>query len=86
MTTLNPLETALIVTLLQGDIVNAGTAFGGLFNPEVVRLNVIAQCNDAMEIVRGAGGLVIPTRVAFEPGHSDLNLPASLRALISRLR
>ena len=43
MTTLASKETALLVVHLQHDIVSPGTAFGELFNEQVVAGNILAQ-------------------------------------------
>lgn len=72
MTTLASKETALIVVHLQPDIVSPGTAFGKLFNEQVVAGNILAQCNKAMQAVREAGGLVVLLRIAFQDDYSDL--------------
>lgn len=72
MTTLASKETALIVVHLQPDIVSPGTAFGKLFNEQVVAGNILAQCNKAMQAVREAGGLVVLLRIAFHDDYSDL--------------
>lgn len=72
MTTLASKETALIVVHLQPDIVSPGTAFGKLFNEQVVAGNILAQCNKAMQAVREAGGLVVLLRIAFKDDYSDL--------------
>lgn len=65
-------NTAILPVHLVGDIVSEGTAFGGLFYPEVSRRDVIAKCNEAFRAVRAAGGLVVPLRVAFKEDYSDL--------------
>lgn len=72
MNTLNPQSTALLVVHLQHDIVSAGTAFGSLFNPQVVERNVIAQSARAMNVVREAGGTVVPLKIVFRDDYADL--------------
>lgn len=71
MSTLNPQHTALLVVHLQHDIVSPGTAFGALFNPEVVERGVIAQSARAMNALRDAGGTVVPLKIVFEDDYSD---------------
>ncbi len=64
-------KTALLVVHMQPDIVSAHTAFGAMFNPQVVARNVVAQTKQAMDSVRSAGGLVVALRIAFKPDYSD---------------
>ena len=64
-------KTALLVVHMQPDIVSAHTAFGAMFNPQVVERDIVAQTKRAMDSVRSAGGLVIPLRIAFRPDYSD---------------
>lgn len=71
MRTLNPQATALLVVHLQHDIVSPGTAFGSLFNPQVVERGVIAQCARAMDAVRQGGGIVVPLKIVFNDDYSD---------------
>lgn len=66
-------DTALLVVHLQHDIVSPGTAFGGLFHEQVQARDILPQCDKAMRIIREAGGLVVPLRIAFEEDYSDLN-------------
>ena len=73
MNTLNPASTALLVVHLQHDIVSPGTAFGTLFSPEVQSRNILANCHSAMTVIREAGGLVVPLRIAFANDYSDLD-------------
>ncbi|WP_285251261.1 cysteine hydrolase [Pseudarthrobacter sp. fls2-241-R2A-168] len=73
MNTLNPASTALLVVHLQDDIVSPGTALGSLFSPEVRSRNILAKCYSAMAAIRGAGGLVVPLRLAFASDYSDLD-------------
>lgn len=65
--------TALLIIHLQPDIVRDGTAFGSLFAAEVDRTDVVGQSNRAAEALRGAGGTVIATRIAFSSDGRDLN-------------
>lgn len=76
--------TALIVVHLQHDIVSPGTAFGGLFNDEVVKKNIVANCNEAARKVRAAGGQVFALRIAFQDDHSDLNPSLPLLQLVEQ--
>lgn len=77
MSFLNPKTTALLVIHLQHDIVSENTAFGSIFNQQVVENDILAKCNATMQVVRNAGGLVIPARIAFAPDYSNLkpNIP-----------
>ena len=64
-------KTALLVVHMQPDIVSAHTAFGAMFNTQVVERDIVAQTKRAMDSVRSAGGLIIPLRIAFRPDYSD---------------
>lgn len=66
-------ETALIVVHFQPDIIGKGTAFGGLFRPEIERLNVIENVNNLTDVVRNAGGKVIWIRIQLKKDYSDIN-------------
>lgn len=72
MSSLSPKKTALLVVHLQPDIVSAGTAFGDIFNAQVVAGNILQQCDTAMASVRDAGGVVVPLRITFKQDYSDL--------------
>lgn len=74
-------KTALLVVHLQPDIVSAHTAFGAMFNPQVVERDVLAKSKEAMDAVRDAGGLVVPLRIAFQPDYSDLKPSIPLLAM-----
>lgn len=76
--------TALLVVHLQHDIVSPGTAFGALFNGQVVENDIIARCDAAMQAVREAGGLVVPLRIAFAEDHSDLNPSMPLLQMVQQ--
>lgn len=82
MSALSGSETVLIAVHLQGDIVGEGTAFGGLFYPEVAANNIVETCNAVMKKVRSAGGLVIPTRVAWAPDYSDMDASLPLLQMV----
>ena len=71
MSTLNPAQTALLVVHLQHDIVSAGTAFGSLFNPQVIERKVIENSARAMELTRAAGGTVVPLKIDFDDDYAD---------------
>ncbi len=86
MNTLNPASTALLVVDLQDDIVSPGTALGSLCSPEVRSRNILAKCYSAMAAVRGAGGLVVPLRLAFASDSSDLDPTVPLLQLAKRGR
>lgn len=77
MSFLNPKTTALLVIHLQHDIVSENTAFGSIFSQQVIENDILAKCNSTMQVVRDAGGLVIPARIAFASDYSNLkpNIP-----------
>lgn len=72
MKSLNLKTTALLVIHLQHDIVSENTAFGSLFNQQVVEKGVLAKCNTAMQSVREMGGTIVLARIAFNPDYSNL--------------
>ncbi len=72
MSTLNPMTTALLAIHLQHDIVSENTAFGAIFNQQVVEKDVLAKCNAAMQAVREMGGTIVLARIAFTPDYSNL--------------
>lgn len=74
-------KTALLVVHMQPDIVSAHTAFGAMFNTQVVERDIVAQTKRAMDSVRSAGGLVIPLRIAFRPDYSDADSSIPLLAM-----
>lgn len=72
MSTLNPMTTALLAIHLQHDIVSENTAFGAIFNQQVVEKDVLAKCNAAMQAVREMGGTIVLARIASNPDYSNL--------------
>lgn len=86
MDTLTPQATALLVVHLQHDIVSPQTAFGVLFNPQVVERQVISRCAQAMNLVRDAGGLVVPLRIVFRDDFSDLDPSLPLLQMVEQAK
>lgn len=72
MSSLNPKSTAVLAIHLQHDIVSENTAFGSIFNQQVVANDVLAKCSTAMQTVRDMGGTVVLARIAFNPDYSNL--------------
>ena len=69
---LNPARTAVIAVHLQKDIVNADGAFGGFFAAQAVERDVVGVNRKLLNAARDAGSTVVYTRVAWQPGLSDL--------------
>lgn len=73
----NQATTAFLACHWENDVVGADGAFAPFFRAEVERRDVIAVAKRVLDAAHGAGALVVYTRVAFQPGHSDLvtNIP-----------
>lgn len=76
---------ALRALHLPHNIVSENTAFGAVFNRQVVEKDVLAKCNAAMQTVCEMGGAIVLARIAFTPNHSNLvpSLPLLLMVLQS---
>src|SRR6476620_7816082 len=72
MTTLDPARTALVAVHLQNDIVGPDGAFAPFFRAEIDRVGTLTTAARLLDAARAAGVQVVYTRVAWQPGHSDL--------------
>lgn len=69
---LDPQHTALIAVHLQNDIMGASGAFAPFFRSQIEERGVLDSCARLTTAARDAGALVVFTRVAWKPDHSDL--------------
>jgi nicotinamidase-related amidase len=74
---LNPRKTAFIACHWQNDVVGPDGAFAPFFRAQVEKHGVIDVAKRLLDGARAADAQVVYTRVAFQPGHSDLvpNVP-----------
>ena len=72
MTPLVPQRTAMVAVHLQNDFVAADGDLAKLFRPEAERCRVLPNAARIIGAARAAGVKVAYTRIAFQPGHTDL--------------
>ena len=82
MTTLDPARTALIAVHLQNDIVGPDGAFAPFFRAEIDRVGTLTTAARLLDAARAAGVQVIYTRVAWQPGHTDLHANSPLLNIV----
>jgi nicotinamidase-related amidase len=75
---LDPRTTAVITIHCQGDIVGPDGAFAAMFHQQVLARDVIGNIHKLHQAARSAGALVVYTRVAWAPDHSDLKANSPL--------
>ncbi|WP_308817230.1 cysteine hydrolase family protein [Pseudonocardia alni] len=80
----DPQRTAVIAVHFQNDIVGPDGAFAGFFRAEVERTGVIASAARLLAGARDAGATVIYTRVAWQPGHTDLDANSPLLGMVAQ--
>nr|AIU93945.1 hypothetical protein LRS1606.511 [Rhodococcus sp. NS1] len=81
---LDPRTTATVAVHCQGDIVGPAGAFADFFHQQIVERNVLAQVGAVNDAVRGAGGTVVYTRVAWKPDFSDLEANSPLLQIVAQ--
>jgi nicotinamidase-related amidase len=69
---LNPSTTAVIAVHMQPDIVSADGAFGPFFAAQAAEHDVVGVIGKLQDAARGAGVVVVYTRVAWKSDYSDL--------------
>ncbi|MGW5052689.1 cysteine hydrolase family protein [Actinokineospora sp. NPDC004072] len=81
---LNKATTAFLACHWENDIAGADGAFAPFFRAEVERRGVIAVAQRLLAGARAAGVRVVYTRVAYQPGHSDLVTNVPLLAVVGQ--
>ncbi|MBY6681507.1 cysteine hydrolase [Rhodococcus sp. BP-316] len=81
---LDPRTTALVVVHCQGDVIGPDGAFADFFHAQVVERDVVAKIAALADTVRGAGGTVIFTRVAWKPDLSDLTVNSPILGIVQQ--
>lgn len=80
----DPSSTAVVAVHFQNDIVGPDGAFAGFFRAEVERTGVLDTNARLLDGARAAGATVVYTRVAWEPGHGDLNANSPLLGMVAQ--
>ena len=81
---LNPSRTAVIAMHLQNDIVTAGGAMGSFFAAQVESRGIIGVVGTLLTTARRAGATVVYTRVAWQPGYTDMHANSPLLQMTVR--
>ncbi|GAA3231523.1 cysteine hydrolase [Pseudonocardia petroleophila] len=82
----DPARTAVVAVHFQNDIVGPAGAFAGFFRAEVERTGVLDTATRLLDGARAAGATVVHTRVAFQPGHGDLNPNSPLLGMVAQAK
>lgn len=80
----DPKRTAVVAVHVQNDIVGPDGAFAGFFRAEIDRTGVLSTIGRVLDGARAAGATVVYTRVAFAPGHADLNANSPLLGMVAQ--
>jgi nicotinamidase-related amidase len=83
---LNPARTAIIAVHFQGDIVSADGAFGKFFADEAASRDVVGTTSKLLDAARATGATAVYTRVAFQPGYTDMVANLPLLTMVSQTR
>jgi nicotinamidase-related amidase len=81
---LDPNRTAVIAVHLQKDVVNADGAFGGFFAAQAVERDIVKVNNTLLDAARQAGSTIVYTRVAWEPGLTDLIVNSPILQIVQQ--
>lgn len=84
MTSFDPNKTAVVAVHLQNDVVGADGAFAPFFRAEIERTGVLGTVARVLDAARGAGATVVYTRVAWQPGHTDLVVNSPLLGMVAQ--
>ena len=84
MLELNPSRTAVIAMHLQNDIVTEGGAMGPFFAAQVESRGIIEAVGTLLTTARSAGATVVYTRVAWQPGYTDMHANSPLLQMTVR--
>jgi nicotinamidase-related amidase len=79
---LDPSTTAVIAVHMQKDIVTADGAFGGFFAEQAAERDVVGVTGRLLDAARAAGSTVAYTRVAWQPGYTDLVANSPLLGIV----
>ncbi len=79
---LTPSRTAVIAVHFQHDIITADGAFGGFFAAQVTQRNVVGVPGKLLDAARSAGATVVYTRVAWQPGYTDMVANSPLLGIV----
>lgn len=82
----DPKRTAVVAVHAQNDIVGADGAFAGFFRAEIDRTGVLGTIGRLLDGARAAGATVVYTRVAFQPGHTDLSANSPLLGMVAQTK
>lgn len=82
----DPKRTAVVAVHVQNDVVGADGAFAGFFRAEIERTGVLGTVGRLLDGARAAGATVVYTRVAFQPGHTDLNANSPLLGMVAQTK
>lgn len=82
----DPKRTAVVAVHAQNDIVGPDGAFAGFFRAEIDRTGVLGTIGRVLDGARAAGATVVYTRVAFAPGHTDLNPNSPLLGMVAQTK
>ena len=80
----NPSWTAVIAMHLQNDIATKGGAMGPFFAAQVQSRGIIGVVGTLLTTARAAGAAVVYTRVAWQPGYTDLQANSPLLRMTVR--
>lgn len=69
---IEPARTAILAVDFQPEIMGAEGAFAPMFHAEVQRTNLIPLAGRLLDTTRAAGGKIVYSRAAFQPGYLDL--------------
>jgi len=81
---LTPARTAVIAVHPQHDIVATDGAFGGFFAAQAAERDVIGQAGQLLEAARWSGATAVYTRVAWQPGYTDLVANSPLLGMVAQ--
>lgn len=84
MTSFDPARTAIVADHFQNDIVGPDGAFIGFFRAEVERTGILATAARLLNGARSAGATVVYTRLAWQPGYSDLDANSPLLGVVAQ--
>jgi len=76
-------RTAVVAVHLQNDIVGPDGAFAPLFREQAERVGVLSAAVRVLGAARSAGATVIYTRVAYQPGYTDLVANSPLLSMVA---
>lgn len=82
MSSFDPARTAIVAVHFQNDIVGPDGSFAPFFRAEVERTDVIGRTATLLDAARDAGATVVLTRVAWQPGHTDLDANSPLLGMV----